>query len=728
MLLLLIPISLWAKEVPFSIVFTGDLHSSFEVRPNPQGLGGIARLKTALTQLKAQSQEKGSAVIQLDAGDCTEGSIYFNLGAGVASFEMLNRLGYDAVAVGNHDWYTGPAVLEKVLSRVPLNFSFLSANLNYRYLPEDNHLSQKIKRYEIFYWVDGKFLKKGQDGFTPQDGVEYFKVGVFGLSTNEAAYQFFFDPVRVLNPISEARKTVLQLRRTEKVDAIVLLSHLLDEDDIAIAQNVSSIDVIIGGHSHNKVIPNENGQPIVIRGEEGSNITWLAKAGEFAKYVGQMDLVFDTTPHKMLWEKSHYSLKQIDKRFEEDAEVKSQVEAYKSQLAQKYKDIFTDHVADTAIPLVKSGTTESYLGNLVVNAIYEKTQALGAHFAINNSEFFSHGLIAGPLRSVDIYNMLPLIYDPIKDISWTIWTFDMDGATLKKAIDLVFMLGRFFDVAGLQIIYNPDQFPEKVVSLKYQGEEILDDQIYRIASSQGIIEALKQVKEELPGLTNIQDTHVELWPVLRDYFKSHSPIRSEDSLLKVSGRIRTVQPDLALLNENVTTRVSARVVEGETPQIVISMGIQNLGYGGLLPEEIEKAQTDPDELLIYYDTTPEDATDDIDPSKPGAQFLPARFKFWKSTLDTTPPSVKLLDKLLVPSLKKDESATMTLTWDVSSLAPSQLPYVVYLFLKQASGTGFIWVPLENGEKMRKFVKMDESQLDNNKAKIFVTLEPTVYPK
>ncbi|MBI2646342.1 MAG: hypothetical protein HYW85_04860, partial [Deltaproteobacteria bacterium] len=63
-----------AKEIPFSLVFTGDLHSSFEPRPNPHGLGGMARLKTALTQLKTQAQEKGSAVLQLDAGDCTEGS------------------------------------------------------------------------------------------------------------------------------------------------------------------------------------------------------------------------------------------------------------------------------------------------------------------------------------------------------------------------------------------------------------------------------------------------------------------------------------------------------------------------------------------------------------------------------------------------------------------------------------------------------------------------------
>jgi len=116
--------SLDAAEIPFTILFTGDLHSSFEARPNTFQLGGMARLKTAFEKLKSDAKEKGFPVLQLDAGDCTEGSLFFNLGAGVASFEMLNRLGYQAVAVGNHDWYTGPTVLDKVLTRVPLNLVF----------------------------------------------------------------------------------------------------------------------------------------------------------------------------------------------------------------------------------------------------------------------------------------------------------------------------------------------------------------------------------------------------------------------------------------------------------------------------------------------------------------------------------------------------------------------------------------------------------------------------
>ena len=213
--------------------------------------------------------------------------------------------------------------------------------------------------------------------------------------------------------------------------------------------------------------------------------------------------------------------------------------------------------------------------------------------------------------------------------------------------------------------------------------------------------------------------------MLREYFRKQSPIHSEDDEIKVSGRIRTVQPDLGVLSEHVKTHF----IGGDMSQrMKISMRVQNLGYGGLLPEEVEKAQTDPTELLVYYDATPEDATDDMDPFNSGTQFMPARFKFWRPKLDSSPPSVKLIEKLLVPSLKKDELTEVVFDWDISSLSPSEFPYTIYLFLKRASGTGFISVPLEAGGKSRKFVKMEESNLENNKAKVFVYLDQKVHPK
>src|SRR3989338_298148 len=721
--------SLDAAEIPFTILFTGDLHSSFEARPNTFQLGGMARLKTAFEKLKSDAKEKGFPVLQLDAGDCTEGSLFFNLGAGVASFEMLNRLGYQAVAVGNHDWYTGPTVLDKVLTRVPLNFSFLSANFNFRFLPEDNHLSEKIKRYEVFYLVDGEFLRKGDKGFTPQEGQKYFKVGVFGLSTNEAAYQFFFDPVRIQNPISEARKVVLQLRRTEKVDVVIALTHLLDEDDISIADNVTSIDLILGGHSHNKVIPDGEHRPVTIQRTEDDPLhdtTWLAKTGEFGSFMGHLDIVFDSIQNKMLWGKSQYELHPIDASYEENQEMKTQIDGYKQQLIKKYTsgddeiNLFSDAIAETEIELIKSGVTESFLGNLVVDAIYEKSKPLVVNFSFNNSEFLSHGLERGPISRSGIYNMLPLIYDPLKDTSWTIWTLDMDGATLKKAIDLVFMLGKFFDTAGLEVIYNPDSYPQKVVSIRYQGQEILDDRIYHVSATQGIVEALKLIKEELPGLSNMQDTHLELWTVLQDYFKSHSPIRADSKeTARVTGRIRTTQPDLAILSENIVVKP----LQDNLNKLEMTTLVQNLGYGDLLEEELPRAKTDPTELLFYYDTTPHNPVDDVDLFKPQTDLFSKRFRNWSPVLEEPPKNLMLIDKLLVPSLGKDQKISLSLKWDVSSLRQTAFPYTVYLLLKRASGTGFIVVPslLEEDRNDRKLMKVDESNIYNNKAKTIVYL-------
>ena len=179
---------LFSEEIPFTILATSDLHSKFEPHTDPYRLGGVARIKTAMDRIENELSQKNNAVLRLDAGDCSEGSIYFNTDAGVSSYRMMNLLGYDAVTVGNHDWYLGPDFLNHVLTQ-PLHFSLLSANFNWRNVNE-HPLRKKIKNYEVFYWVDGKFLRKGENGFEPDKDKEYFKIGIFGLSTNETFFSF----------------------------------------------------------------------------------------------------------------------------------------------------------------------------------------------------------------------------------------------------------------------------------------------------------------------------------------------------------------------------------------------------------------------------------------------------------------------------------------------------------------------------------------------------------
>ncbi|MBI4040612.1 MAG: 5'-nucleotidase C-terminal domain-containing protein [Deltaproteobacteria bacterium] len=719
----------FADFEPFRLIFTGDLHSNFDPVPSDRSLGGFARVQSVLNHLKEEAREQQIPYLQLDAGDCSEGAIYFNLGAGVASFEMLNRLHYDAIVVGNHDWLTGPYVLDKVLSRVTPNFSFLSANLNYKHLPEDNALQKKIKRYEVFYKVGQKFLKAGQEGFIPDPAVDYFKVGVFGLSTNEALYGFFFDPVKLKNPLSEARNVVLQLRRVEKVDVVILLSHLLDRDDLDIAQHVDAIDVVIGGHSHHKVIPDQKDQAMVIERDTPdprSNMAWLAKTGEFGRFVGVMDLVY--AQDSMQWGSCRYDLLAVDEQYRKDSEIDAFIQEKRTELDKIYlqkfnqtESIFSDEIAESAIDLHKSPNTESYFGNLMVSAIYEKTKPLGVDFAFNNSEFFSHGLLKGKFHTVDLYNLLSLIYDPLRNVSWTVWTFEVDGMTLKKAIDMVFMMDRFFDVAGLELVVDPTHSPDKVMMAWIDGKPVEDHQIYKVAAPEGIAKILRQMQEELTGLSNFQDTEIEVWPLFRTYVQAHSPLQADDAAIRVSGRIRTLQPDLAILSEDIQT---SQVATEDGTRVQFDIRVKNFGYEKLPTELLKGARTNPTTLLVYYDDTPENPVDDIDHlfSSPSA-FFPKPYRDWMPRLEDFPSHLQQIAEVPVPSLMPNEETRVSVTWDMRApFSKRYYPYLIYFYLPTSTALGLRapalkTIPLE----ATLLEPVQEVNLFNNKAMTTVLL-------
>jgi len=708
--------SLFAEESRISLLFTGDLHSRFEEHLDPFHLGGAARLKTAIDQRSRLLSEQKIPVLRLDAGDCLEGGIYFNVGGGAFSYKMLSLIGYDAAVLGNHDWYNGPDHLDHLLGEVSPGFSLLSANLNFRKIP-DHGLKKKIKPYEIFYRIGDRFVRKTKNDSDYSDEEKNafkkaFKVGVFGLSTNEPFYEFLFGKVQILNPLGQARKTVSELRR-EGVDLIVLLSHLLDETDVSIAEQVPHIDVILGGHTHNRVVPRDR-KPIAVEweDEEGKYTTWIAKSGEFGQFLGEIQLVFDTSRRekKIVWDQSSYDLHQIDERYEEDIPIKEEITRAKELLIEKYQkkencgfDIFSDEVAESEINLVKSPASESYFGNLIANAIYEKTKSVGVHFSVNNTEFLSHGLFKGKIRSIDVFQAFPVIFNPSEDRSWTIWTFEMDGKALRVAVNAAFgLLKQFFDISHLQITYDLETpLENKIVSLKVDGEEVTDDRVYKVAASEGIVQALLRMKEAVPeiAISNVENTGIEIWLSIREYMKNHSPLRASDPDIRVSGRMRTVQPDLAILSEDIVVKKVDISDKSEQRFVEISEIVSNHGYS---------YRTEPAKIHFYYDHTPNTLVDFIDPFKPRNLLFPRQYKRWNPLLEDLPDDLRLIGSVDVRPLAKDESEVVSLKWDVTALEKSAYPYIVYVLLDRASGA-------LNGQKV------EESNLYNNKAYTFIYL-------
>jgi len=230
--LLLSPFSLSAQSSPIVILHTNDTHSHLESYNEPDlgDIGGVVRRHTFIQQTRNQYPN----TIVVDAGDFSQGTPYFNLFKGVPEILLMNKMGYDVVALGNHEFDNGSKALLKRLKLA--DFKIVCANYQFK----NKRLARLVKPYTIIN-VDGK------------------KIGFFGLllDMKHVLMSNHYQEVTFLDPIAAAQKMVNILKNKENCDLIICLSHLgfraENEGDITdkdIAENVPGIDVIIGGHSH----------------------------------------------------------------------------------------------------------------------------------------------------------------------------------------------------------------------------------------------------------------------------------------------------------------------------------------------------------------------------------------------------------------------------------------------------------------------------------------------
>ena len=264
--------SLYANDdfVKITILHTNDVHSRIDPFPLDDekypGQGGVAP-RAALIK-KIRSEEKN--VLLLDAGDIFQGTPYFNFYGGELELKLMSLMGYDAGTMGNHDFDNGVEGFEKQLKHA--NFPIISSNYDF----SETVLNGKTKEFEIF----------------TKDGI---KVGVFalGIDLEGLVNKQQYGNTRYLDPIQKAQYWERYLKKEEKCDFIVCLSHLGYKyqnnkvSDIVIAKNTSYLDLIIGGHSHTfldmpNVVKNLNSKSVIIN-----------QVGFAGLNVGRLDFVFE---------------------------------------------------------------------------------------------------------------------------------------------------------------------------------------------------------------------------------------------------------------------------------------------------------------------------------------------------------------------------------------------------------------------------------------------------
>lgn len=251
------------------ILHTNDTHSQIEEIRTGRGAGSGGVHRRAEYFHQVISQYGRDHVLLLDAGDYNQGTPYFTVFHGDLEMEIMNGLGYDVVAIGNHEYDNGVDELARRLSGA--EFQTVCANFDFTGTP----LEPYVRPYVIVH-------KAGK------------KIGIFGLTLNlrNLVSRQNLKGVVYMDAFAVADKWAGYLKNVEKCDLVIALTHVgysgypNQVSDIALAKASTDIDIIIGGHSHTflksaKTYPNRNGRDVVI-----------VQCGAQGEYVGRFDIDF----------------------------------------------------------------------------------------------------------------------------------------------------------------------------------------------------------------------------------------------------------------------------------------------------------------------------------------------------------------------------------------------------------------------------------------------------
>lgn len=230
------------------------------------GRGGVARRMTLIRQIRTQYPN----VLLFDAGDIFQGTPYFNLYKGEPEILAMNRLGYDAGTIGNHDFDGGIDNMREQFGKA--DFPFLIANYDFKNTVMDG----RTQPYRVF----------------KKEGV---RIGVFGLGIQPKGLipDNLYKEMRYIEPIETSAAIARKLRTDEHCDYVICLSHLGYKyqdntvSDVVLAAKSQDIDLIIGGHTHTFL-----DAPVSLKNADGKPI-WVNQVGFGGINLGRIDLTFE---------------------------------------------------------------------------------------------------------------------------------------------------------------------------------------------------------------------------------------------------------------------------------------------------------------------------------------------------------------------------------------------------------------------------------------------------
>ena len=428
-----------AADYKLTILHTNDIHSRIEsinkydstcnAESEAEGkcFGGVARIKSAVDAKRAELA--GQNVLVLDAGDPFQGSLFYTTYKGAAEAEFMEAIGYDAMAVGNHEFDDGPEGLAKFIDAV--SFPVISGNLD---LSSEASIKDKVGNHVV--------LEVGGE-----------KIGIISaLATDTVDTSSPGDNVVFQDEIESLKADVAALE-AEGVNKIIALTHVGLPKDLDIAAAVPGFDVVVGGHSHS-LLSNTSDRA---QGPYPTMVgdTAVVTAYAYSKYLGELDVTFDdagkvtaATGEPILLDASITPDADMLARV---AEMGAPIEEMKKRVVAKSSDVI---VGDRNVCRAE----ECSIGNLVADAMLDRVKDQGISIAIQNGGGLRASIDAGDVTMGEVLTVLPF--------QNTLSTFYVSGQTVIDALESGVSQveegkGRFPQVSGLKYTFDLSVAPNE---------------------------------------------------------------------------------------------------------------------------------------------------------------------------------------------------------------------------------------------------------------------------
>jgi len=412
--------ALAATAKTFDFVEVTDFHGTL----NP--VGSVQPVAAVLAKQIKDIKAANPNTVILSGGDMFQGSAPSNILKGQPVIDMMKNIGFDAMALGNHEYDWG---IDKVID--PQNAVVKGTTI-------------PILAANVYDKTTGKPVSYTKaDLMLNKDGV---KIGVIGVVDNkEFATTIlpalikdveFKDPAPIVNQLAKDLKS-------QGAQIVVVLAHMGASTDksgaangnlIDMTKQLSGVDAVFGGHTHTIVTTKVNGIPVGVANASGKGYLDLKVTLNEDGTVGTGDMSYqDDVPL--------YTAK--------SPSVNADVQAIVDKANQDLGPTLNEILGTTATELTRTQSAAPYGDSLLGNWSSLVTKdAAKTDFAFSNNGGLRCDIPKGDIKTGDIWTLMP--FDN------TIYTMTMTGAQIKTVLeDAVQDGGMGIQEAGISFTYDP---------------------------------------------------------------------------------------------------------------------------------------------------------------------------------------------------------------------------------------------------------------------------------